>query len=138
MRFINIIVFLAVSFLISACASKSMSERADWIVKKVIRKIELDEMQAAKLWAIKHKYFEIRDGKKIERDASFKTLSSFITSRDLGQKEVKDWIDEGRKSSDDYFSGTFPLVKDFHKSLTKKQKDEIAVWVDELRKRFDL
>ena len=115
-----------------------MSERADWIVKKVVRKLELKKMQAAKLWAIKHKYFEIRDTKKSERDASFNALTSFITSDDLVKKEVENWMDEGKKSSDEYFTVVFPLVKDFHKSLTKKQKQTAASWMDELRKRFDL
>ena len=88
MKFLNIIGFILISFLISGCASKSMSERADWIVKKVERKLELDKMQAAKLWAIKHKYFEIRDGKKSERDGSFKTLTSFITSDDFISRSI--------------------------------------------------
>jgi hypothetical protein len=135
MKIINI--FL-ISILISGCASKSMSERADWIVKKVVRKLELDKMQAAKLWAVKHKYFEIRDGKKAERDASFKTLTSFITSDDLVEKEVKNWIKESRKSADEYFPKVFPLVKDFHKSLSKKQKEKAASWIDQIRRRFDI
>jgi len=138
MKILNILGFILISFLISGCASKSMSERGDWIVKKVVRKLELDKMQAAKLWAIKHKYFKIRDGKKSERDASFKTLTSFITSDDLVKREVKNWIDEGKKSSDEYFPEIFPLVKDFHKSLSKKQKETAANWIDEIRRKFDL
>ena len=138
MKILNIILFLVIGFLVSGCASKSMSQRGDWVVKKIIRKIELDDMQAAKLWAIKHKYFKIREAKKDESDKSFKVLTSFITSKELDQKEVKNWIADGRKSADEYFPEVFPLVKDFHKSLSQKQKDESAKWIDTLRRKFDL
>jgi len=134
----RVLTFLIISLAISGCASKSMSERADWMVKKVIRKIKLDKMQAAKLWGIKHKYFEIREGKKKERDGQFNELLSLIKSQDMSKKEVKDMIAKGRKMQDEYFPEVFPLVKDFHKSLSQEQKEKVARWLDELRRRFDL
>jgi len=135
MKILNII---AMALVISSCAKKSMSERGDWVVKKVIRKIELDNMQAAKLWAVKHKYFEIRVAKKKERDAHFNNLLTLVKAKDISKQELKDYIKVGRKMADEYIPEVFPLVKDLHQSLSQKQKDEIANWANQLRKRFDL
>lgn len=138
MKLINIFLAFVVVLLFSACAKKSMSERGDWIVKKVIQKIQLDRMQAAKLWAVKHKYFEIRERLKKERDGHFNEMLSLVKAGDISLPEIKEHIDNGRKISDKYLTEIFPLVKDLHSSLSKKQKEEITTWAVELRKRFDL
>ncbi len=135
MKLINIVIF---SLVVSGCAKKSMSERGDWVVKKIIRKIELDDLQAAKLWAVKHEYFKIRGDKKKQRDDHFNKILKFVKAQDITQREIKEYIDEGRKMDDDYLPKLFPFIKDLQNSLSKKQKEEIVTWARELRERFDL
>lgn len=116
---------------------RSPQQKAEWVVSKISRKLDLTAEQKTKLEAVKQAYLDVWTAHKADRTKRLEDVKQMILSDRLDPAKVKALMAERRKVEDDNFDPIFAKLAEFHASLTAQQKGKIAAFLDKAAKRLD-
>jgi hypothetical protein len=106
--------------------SKTPEGIADKIVSKLERKLDLNSEQLAKLEKLKVAALNTYKRKKETKNKKIETVLDFIKADSLDQVEVKKLMTEKHETKMQELDKLFPLINDFHSSLSSEQKEKAA------------
>jgi Spy/CpxP family protein refolding chaperone len=115
----------------------SPEQKAEWVVSKISKKLELTADQKTKLESVKQAYLDVWTAHKDDRAKRLDEVKQMILSDRLDAAKVKSLMGERRKIEDDNFDPVFAKLAEFHASLTPQQKGKIAAFLDKVAKRLD-
>ena len=110
----------------------SPEDKADYMVSKVTRKLDLNEAQVAKLEKIKVAFLAELKAQVEKTDEKKQMINEFLMADQIEADKIKERIDERRKEMDTKFDQYFPLVADFHASLNKEQKEKLQKFANKM------
>jgi len=116
-------------------------QKADWVVSKMTRELDLSAEQKTKLDALKLAVLATRAGARTDRKDAVSEIRAAILSDRLDAAKAKSAIEKHqelrRKRFDDGFETVFPKLADFHASLSVEQKSKAVAWLDQFLHRFE-
>lgn len=122
--------------ILTGCRHSSPEGRADWIVGKVSRQLDLTDVQKAKLEEVKKLVLEIRAKKVGDRDAHFKVAKEQILSAKLDRSVIRKAIQDRQADFDKDFDPVFDKVAEFHASLTPEQKTKAVELIEKFHSHW--
>jgi Spy/CpxP family protein refolding chaperone len=114
----------------TGCKSPSPEQQADWIVKKVTSKLDLNGEQEAKLRAVKEAYLDARKRHSATQREAREEIKQIVLSDALDAKRIRELMKKRNAIVDQEFDGVFGKVADFHASLTPDQRKEAVRWME--------
>ena len=118
-----------------SCQRKTPQQKADYVVKKVSSRLDLNEAQELKLEKIKVKALAIHARNKSTKEEMFGKVKGMILSDKLDEGEVKDLMSQRRQLIDEVVPEVLPDIIDFHASLNAEQKKDVVKFMDKIKKR---
>lgn len=141
MRNRRVIALLALTVLIigavsvSACQRhRTVAERADRMVGKITKELDLNEQQKARLEAVKNTFLEVRAQTRKEQDALFDEALALVQSAQLDQAKVLQLMERHQALQRQAAPAVVAKLAEFHASLTPEQR---AKAVEQLRHLHD-
>lgn len=131
-----VLLAMSLSFVFLTGCKKSPERRAEKVVSKITRHLDLTEVQEVKLNEIKEKYLEVRSNLK-KNSVVIEKAKSLILSDQLDSREVQSLMKEKQRRSQIYYNELFPLIKEFHSSLSKDQKEDVISFMTKIHKHFN-
>ena len=129
-------------FLIIACGvvmagcQKGPEQKAEYAVKKITKKLDLNESQEAKLREIKTMALETRKKYSEEKKEALSKVIDLINSEKLDEGVVRDLIERRRKVMESEFPRFFPKVQELHATLDSSQKEKLTSFIEKMQKKF--
>ena len=120
-----------------SCQRKTPQQKADYVVKKVSSRLDLNEAQELKLEKIKVKALAIHARNKSTKEEMFGKVKGMILSDKLDEGEVKDLMSQRRQLIDEVVPEVLPDIIDFHASLNAEQKKDVVKFMDKIKKRHE-
>jgi periplasmic protein CpxP/Spy len=122
---------------VSAChRHRSAAERADWMVGKVTKELDLNEEQREKLQAVKAEFLAARTQMRKEHEVLFDELLTQVEADRLDQAKVLQLFERHQSLETRVAPGILAKAADFHASLTQKQKAEAVEHLKHFRERM--
>ncbi|HEX4925569.1 MAG TPA: Spy/CpxP family protein refolding chaperone [Bdellovibrionales bacterium] len=104
--------------------------RADKVVGKLSRKLDLTEAQRAKLEDVKRAFLSARSKARAGRQQDLDTVKGLILSEKIEAAPVRALVDKHKQVFDENFNDVFAKAADFHASLTPEQKKEAVALIE--------
>lgn len=130
------ILALATGFACHKRKHKSPSERAEWLVQRIEKKLSLDESQSKKLNEIKDELLAKHKSQAARMQDDLKTFAQKIRAESISKNEISPIVDARRKQREAFESFLLDKVLEFHKILKPEQREKAAVMVEEFSSRF--
>jgi hypothetical protein len=122
------VLFLMMSM--TSC-SKTPEEKAEWVVKKIQKKLELNENQNALLLELKESVIKLRLEHKDKKDEKFTLIKEAILSDRIDPMEI---IDKVKNKIDTKAPKILQNLSAFHASLTLEQKQKVVSLLEKRNK----
>ena len=119
----------------SGCRKHTPEKKAEWAVKYVTKKLDLNEEQQAKLNDVKVTWLELKKKYAKDKEANYEEVKALIRSESLDENRVRGLIDDHKKKVDLEFPAVFKKVQAFHATLSKEQKEKAVELMDKFHKR---
>lgn len=130
-----IVMTVAILGLSVSCKNKNPEQRASFIVKKIERKLDLNEKQKEKLNKIKDKILALHKEKQSTKEDFHKDVKKLLTQDRISEVEVKSLLDRKRNHIDQLLPEVLPELIDFHASLDLEQKEKMVKFVEKMTTR---
>lgn len=127
---------LVSSFIFTAC-NRGAEGKAEKVVKVINHKLDLNDKQEAKLNKIKDEVLAIYKERKAQRGDKFSKLKGLVMAESLDETLVKEMVKERHDNHKKDFPKVFVLVKDFHASLNKEQKEGLVRLIEKFEKKMN-
>ena len=126
-RMIAGMLLVTVVFAIAACYRQHTPEqRADWMVGKITKELELDEQQKAKLAVVKDEMLAAFSESKKERRAKMEEVIAQIQSERLDEAKLTQLFEEHQAGQTRMLKRVLPKAAEWHATLRPDQKAEAA------------
>ena len=116
------------------CHHRSPEDKADWVVEKMTRELELDADQVARLNEIKSAFIEKAREAHADRGIVRQTVVAELESEEVDQERLNQLVDDRLSRTKEMAAFAIAELSDFHKTLTKGQREklvaEINTWPD--------
>lgn len=133
------LVFLMILSLFSACKkwkNRTPEEKARYIEKKIARKLDLTEIQKNKLHAITKEFIRIRKENREKEKERLKAIITMIKSDSIDKAYLMTMLNDKKALVDQNAPQIIKHFALFHQSLTQKQKDKIAKFIETKHKYY--
>ena len=107
--------------------------RADWAVKKVTRKLDLDDVQQSKLRAVTDEFVEQHRAYQDTRTQSMDELLAELRKPAMDQAVLQQMVAEHQARVSEVSPAIIEKIVDFHASLNDEQRQEMADRLQEFR-----
>ena len=137
LRYTGIITIISVAaFSITACGHHrhNPEEKAEWIVKKVTHKLDLNEDQQTKLKAVSDEFVAHHREHKKTKNAHMETLLKEVRKPELDKEALNGMFEEHQKHMSNLAPKMFDKLAIFHASLDDEQKEELADKLEHFKK----
>lgn len=134
-KIIYSLLFLGSLPLILIGCDRSPGQRADFLVKKISSKLDLDEIQKTKLIELKDAFQQARKRHQADKNAMRSEVKQLLLSDKISENSVKDLIAKKERIVGEEFPVVFAKFQDFHASLSKEQKEEAVALIEKFRKK---
>lgn len=118
-----------------SCKNKTPEQRAQFVMRKIERKLDLNEKQKEKLEKVKDRMLVIYKQKKSNKEDFHKDVKKLLIQDKMSEVEVKSLLDRKRNHIDTLLPEVLPEIIDFHASLDLEQKEKLVKFIDKLSKR---
>lgn len=135
-RKVKVLGLIIASGLIFTACNKSPEEKAAKVVKVVSHKLDLNDAQTKKAEAVKDEILKIFKERKANRGDRIGRVKSLILSNSLDEDVVKGMMKDRQELMETNFPRVFPLVKEFHASLSTEQKKEMVELLEKFNKKM--
>ncbi|MDA8793895.1 Spy/CpxP family protein refolding chaperone [Bacteriovoracaceae bacterium] len=123
-----------VGIIFTGC-KKTPEEKADWIIKKVTRKLELNQVQKEKLEDLKVAVLQARERHSSDKQEMFTSVKRMVLAEEISEGEVRSLIDKRQNIIQEEFPQVFPLFQAFHASLNSEQKKRAVELMDKFHSK---
>ncbi|MDH4127780.1 MAG: Spy/CpxP family protein refolding chaperone [Spirochaetota bacterium] len=133
----SILIFVAI-FVLANCSGHhhDPKARAEYMVKKLIDKLELDETQKAKLIKIKDEILAKRKSMHSNRKAIISKVIDQIKSDKIDQDELNKIFKANSKNRTEMRKFLIQKFAEFHEILSPKQRLKLVELVEKFSKKF--
>jgi periplasmic protein CpxP/Spy len=122
---------------VAAChRHRTVTERADWLVNKISKDLELNEQQQAKLAAVKDAFLVARGQMRTEHDALFDEALAMVQSDQLDQAKVLQLVERHQALQRQAAPSVVAKLTDFHASLSPEQRAKAVEQLKRFRERM--
>lgn len=115
---------------------KSPEERAEWIVKRITKELELNDAQKQTLGRIKDEFIAKHKADRPQMEAQFNALGELVRSDSIDQaklKELRKKHQAHRESMETFF---VEKATEFHRVLTSEQRVKAADLMQKYFRKF--
>ncbi|MFZ5629094.1 MAG: Spy/CpxP family protein refolding chaperone [Spirochaetota bacterium] len=115
---------------------KSPEERAEWIVKRITKELDLNDSQKQTLNRIKDEFIAKHKSDRPQMEAQFAALSELVRADAIDQSKLKDLRRKHqahRESMENFF---VEKATEFHKVLTSEQRAKAAELMQKYFRKF--
>ncbi len=115
---------------------KSPEERAEWMVKRISKELDLNDTQKQALNRIKDEFIAKHKADRPQMEAQFAALSDLVRSDTIDQAKLKDLRKKHqahRESMENFF---VEKAIEFHKVLTPEQRVKAADLMQKYFRKF--
>lgn len=126
---------IAVMGLSVSCKHKNPEQKAEKVVKRVSKKLELNDKQKEKLDKVKVKMLAIMKDRHSTKEDFHTDVKKLLTQDKVSEVEIKSLLDRKRNHIDQILPEVLPELIDFHASLEPTQKEKLAQFVEKFTKR---
>ena len=109
-------------------------EKAEWVIKKATRKLDLNADQQAKLKDVTDIFVQQHNERKTQRHQHFESVLTQITSPELDKAAIQSMFDEHQQHMAALAPAVIDKVAVFHASLNNEQKQELAEKLEKMKK----
>lgn len=135
MRKLLMVSLMVFSFGGLAACNKNKAQKAEYMVNKITKKLDLNDAQVKKLNVIKDKVMTLHEKKKDSKKEFHQKIKTLILSDKIDANEVKDLMAQRRNAIDEVLPEILPEVLEFHASLNGDQKKEIIEVMEKFKKK---
>lgn len=104
----------------------SPADKADWVVKKMTRKLDLNEDQQLKLRDVTDIFVDQRESHRSERSEQFEQVLAQVRKPELDKALLTQMVDNHQQRVAEVSPQVIDKLAIFHASLDDEQKEEIA------------
>jgi protein CpxP len=144
----KMITFTAIAGVIAACIviggcarrhflSKSPEKRAEFIVKRLTRTLDLTKEQVERLNTIKDEILARSRNFKSDRKALFNQAIALVKSDKLDKNALNNWISRREQIRNELKPFIVDKIIEFHDMLTPEQKNKLAEKMEKLHRYWD-
>lgn len=126
---------LVLALLVFAGCSRTPQQKADWMTDHIADDLDLTAVQKGKLDKVKTAMLEIRREDLSKRKQFADEMNTLILSDFLEEDAVTALGSQRHENFKGYFAKVFPLIQDFHASLSKEQKQNV---VEKMKRYFQV
>ena len=108
------------------CWGPSPDEKAEWVVKKITRKLDLNETQKSALKEVADELLDIKKQMHQQKNQTHKELLAMIKAENLESGRLLDMVETKQKVIDEKAPEIIEKLAVFHSTLNGEQKDKIA------------
>ena len=120
------------------CHGHSPEGKADWVVEKMTRELELDEDQTAQLHQIKENILEKAREARANRGIIRETVTAELEKETIDQERLNQMVDERLAHIKEMATFVIAELAEFHAELTPTQREklvaEIKTWPERHRR----
>jgi protein CpxP len=136
-RTLAVILAGVVALSISACHRyRTATERADRLVNKITKELDLNEQQQAKLAAVREAFLSARSQARPEHEAMFNDALAVVQSDQLDQAKLVQLLDRHHAAQKLQAAAVIPKLAEFHASLRPDQRAKAAEELKRFRERM--
>ena len=112
---------------LAACGHhhKTPEERAEWMVEKVADKLELDDMQKARLAAVKSEMMKLRKEFRGDQDGSREQVLAMVSESTLDQDALLNMINARTQAVSTNAPQIVAALGEFYDNLNPEQQAEV-------------
>lgn len=124
------------AMLLAACGPRhhSPEARADWVVEKITRKLDLDQGQTAKLNAVKEQVLVAREEMRQHREENRDTVTDLLNQPTLDRDKAMNLVTERTKAINEQAPQVIAALGEFYDSLTTEQQTRLR---EEIQERME-
>lgn len=117
-----------VAFTLSACGHHrhDPEDKAEWIAKKITRKLDLDELQQQKLKAVTDEFVAHHKAHRSQKREHMDKLLSEIRKPELDKSVLNQVVNEHQARINEMAPSIIDKLAEFHASLNDEQKEKLA------------
>jgi Spy/CpxP family protein refolding chaperone len=134
-RFFSVFLIALTSVGLLTSCKPTAQDKADYIVKKVTNKLDLDDQQEAKLKKVADKALVLKKQNQDQRDQFHAEIKNLILAENVKEEDIRALMDKKRQQIDDVLPQILPEVLDFHQSLKPEQKQKAVEFMEKFKKR---
>jgi len=136
-RTLAVILAGVVALSLSAChRHRTATERADRLVNKITKELDLNEQQQAKLAAVREAFLSARSQGRPEHEAMFNDALAMVQSDQLDQAKLAQLLDRHHAAQKLQAAAVIPKLAEFHASLRPDQRAKAAEQLKRFRERM--
>ena len=110
-------------------------EKAEWIVHKVSKKLDLNDEQKVKLEAVKDEFMRHHDVHKAHKKEMYDKLIAEVVKPQIDQAVLLEMVDQHKTRVEEIAPGVIEKLAVFHASLNQEQKLELKEKLEKFKKR---
>ena len=129
------LIFLSAIGLCAVGCKRSPEKFADKMVRKMSYKLELNDEQQQKLNSIKVALLDEYKARKEMKEKRHALFKQFVLSEKLDKEKLNKVMNEKRLYFEEKLEKYFPLIQDFHASLSANQKQKLIELSEKMRHR---
>lgn len=115
---------------------KSPEERAEWIVKRITKELDLNDAQQQTLGRIKDEFIAKHKASRPQMEAQFHALSELIRADSIDQAKLNEIRKKHKAHREAMENFLIEKATEFHKVLTPEQRARAADLVQKYFRRF--
>jgi protein CpxP len=127
---------LLMALTVTGCYRKTPEQRADRIVNDIVKKLDLNETQKAKLETIKQEFLAKGQEIKKTREETYDQMIGFMRSPSIDQAALSGLVEKDKAQLDDLNSFLFAKFTEFHGMLTPEQREKAAKEMEYWREKY--
>jgi len=109
-------------------------DKAEWIVHKVSKKLDLNEQQKVKLEAVKTEIMQNYKKHHQNKNQMMDTLLAEIQKPQIDPSVLMGMVNQHQSRVDEVAPGVINKLVEFHASLTEEQKQKLTKKLEKFRK----
>jgi Spy/CpxP family protein refolding chaperone len=129
-----IILVIAIIFAMGGCRKKfahgcfhsSPEKKADWVVNKITKELDLNEQQESKLNDIKKEILAKKGEYKNDHRQIFDTVVTEVRKENIDQVKIKMVFEDKHKNMEEMIPFVISKLSEFHSVLTPEQREKLA------------
>ncbi len=127
---------LIVALTLAGCYRKTPEQRAEGIVSDIVKKLDLNETQKAKLETMKQEFMAKAPVMKKTREESFDQLIGFMRSPAIDQAAITGLAEKNKAQANDLIGFIFAKFTEFHDMLTPEQREKAAKEMEHWKEKY--
>ena len=127
------------ALLVSGCSRHhhDPAEKAEWVVHKISKKMDLNDEQKIKLAAVKDELMKHHSEHKQKKHEMLDSLIAEAQKPEMDQNVFLDMIEHHKTMADKVAPGVIEKLVIFHASLNDEQKSELVEKLEKFKKHIN-